>query len=299
MSTSIVKEDLVLYSLYRLLTLDLESRAYNRNHLSNALDISIGTLDLYLTKLKNGGFILRNKKKYPKSLSDSVEITNDGINRANEIRKSINGEFLTPENHNIQSMVSLGVVLDRIRDPLEEILFLSLYHSIRTFDLKSYLQMMKDLRADSNMVRVLSDLQEGPEHTSLPVAGAFFRACFFGDISPDDLMRADNYCDNVFNLLLVAEANQKQGRLKQALTIYEHLLSGKMKLTENQWVIAKTGLGLTLFKDGKTEQAVEIIRSVIDKTGNKIMKAYGKQVMARILSSSERMVRLWSSTILL
>jgi tetratricopeptide (TPR) repeat protein len=135
------------------------------------------------------------------------------------------------------------------------------------------------------MVRVLSDLQERPESPTLPVAGAFFKACFFGDLPPDYLEEGKTYYDDVFNLLLVAEANQKQGRLEQAKMIYDHLLSGKIKLSENQWVIAKTGLALTLYKDDKSDEAIQIVTSAIEDTGNKIMKAYGKQVQARIISS--------------
>jgi tetratricopeptide (TPR) repeat protein len=287
--TRISKEELVLYSLSRLLDAESEKGPYTKENLSNILDISSGTLDIYLLKSKNKGFLIRKKKKFPRSLSDSLELTKEGRKEAVKIREKIGKEFLTPENHNIHSMVPLDLFLDRILDPLEEILFLTLYHSIRSFDLQSYLQMMKDLREDSNMVRILSDLQEEPEHPGLPVAGTFFRACFFGDISPEAFLDEEGGYGNVFNLLLVAEANQKQGRLEQARTIYDHLLSGKLNLTENQWVIAKTGLGLTYHKEGNNIKAIEMVRSVIEDCENKIMKAYGNQVLARIYSSMERL----------
>jgi DNA-binding PadR family transcriptional regulator len=229
--SKISKEELVLYSLNRLLESENEKDPFTKENLANTLDISYGTLDIYLGKLKKNGYIVRRKRKFPRSLSDSLELTGEGREEVVKIKDRIGNEFLTPENHNIHSMVPLKVVLERIKDPLEEVLFLSLYHSIRSFDLYSYLQMMKDLREDSNMVRILSDLQEEPKQSELPVAGTFFRACFFGDISPEEFLDEKGDYGNVFNLLLVAEANQKQARLGQARTIYDHLLSGKIKLT--------------------------------------------------------------------
>lgn len=286
--TKVSKEDLVVYSLSRILDPENGRSDLSREDLMDVLDISRKTLDQYLSSSKKNGYIIRHQKKYSDSISETIELTHKGINRSTLIRRSLNEMHLTPENHNINVMVPLGIVLDRIKDPIEEILFLSLYTSTRTFDLDMFLKMLKDLRSGSNMVRVLSDLQQQPDQEALPSAGAFFRACFFGDISPEEMLENDTCFGNVFNLLLVAEANHKQGRLDQADAIYNHLLSGKVNLTENQWVIAKLGLAMTLFKRGKNDESIEMTRSVIDSTKNRIMISYGKQVMAKILSSSGR-----------
>jgi len=117
--------------------------------------------------------------------------------------------------------------IDLLYDPLEEILFISIYFSLTSFDIYDLLRTLKDLRVDSNMVRTLTELQQEPQQPAMNIGGALFRACFYGDIPPEQFLKEDGTDTNVFDLLLIAEANQKQGRLKEAASIYNHLLSGK------------------------------------------------------------------------
>jgi len=139
------------------------------------------------------------------------------------------------------------------------------------------------------MVRTLSELQERPAQPAVNIGGALFRACFYGDIPPEEFLKGEGSDANIFDLLLIAEAHQKQGRLNEAASIYEHLLSGKLRLTENQWFLANSGMALNMFKEGREEASITEIRSLIDRTENKILKAYGKLVLARILSSHQKL----------
>ena len=82
------KEEIVLYSVMRLLEMENEQKQYSRDILANALDISKNTLDLYLSKLQKNGYLVRKKKRYPRMLKDSVLLTAVGREEAKRIRKA-------------------------------------------------------------------------------------------------------------------------------------------------------------------------------------------------------------------
>jgi len=278
------KEDLVLYALSLLEGDDRPNVRYTKEQAANALDINATTLDLYLSKVKKSGWIERHKKKYVDDFRQTYDITLSGRDKLEEVISDIEKETLTPERHNIPSIVPVLRILARIDDILEKIFFLALYSKVMRFDLPYYLETIRTAKEDSNIVNVLSDVDEDHTHT-VPIVETFFKTCFFGDINASLLEDLTAKQMNVNTLLLVAEANYKQARLNEAMSIYQHLLSGKVSITQNQWFMTRIGKGLLVSKMGDTETAIEDLDELEEQVDNKVFRAYTKQMKARILSN--------------
>ncbi|MGA1872143.1 MAG: tetratricopeptide repeat protein [Thermoplasmatota archaeon] len=286
---SILKEELALFSLCLLKDLEGEGVPYTKEQLAMAMDISESTLALYMSNLRRKGLIDRHKKKYAVDVRETYSITPEGRKENEKILKRIDSEYLTPERHNIEAMMPISTVLKRILDPLERIFFLSLYTGLKYFDLPLYLETMRTARQDSTMVNALADLsgEEGIEET--PVAETFFCSCFYGDIDIEELQRGSSYGTNINALLIIAEASYKQGRLNEALAIYDHILTPPMKTSQGQWLIARAGKALVLSKRGDIEDSLELLDETGALVGNKILRTFALQVKARILSTTDRM----------
>ena len=293
------KEELVLYALSQLDKEERPNVRFSKEQVANALDINISTLDLYLSKMRKAGSIKRHKKKYVTDFRQTYDILPPGMERLEKILSSIEAQILTPERHNTPSIVPVSRVLSRIDDTLEKVFFLSLYSKVPRFDLLFYLETIKTAKQDTNIINLIGDL-ETDGRSAVPVVETFFKTCFFGDINacPLDEIGTDHV--NVNTLLLVAEASYKQGRFREAMTIYDHVLSGKMKITLNQWFIARVGKALLVSKEGRTKEALEELAIIIDEVDNKIFKTYVKQVMARVESTAgnkERALEMFNQSI--
>ncbi|MBN1539353.1 MAG: tetratricopeptide repeat protein [Candidatus Thermoplasmatota archaeon] len=294
------KEELVLFAISLIKEDERPNVRFRKEQLANALDINATTLDLYLGKLKKAGCIERHKKKYVEDVRQTYDILDQGRERFREILSNIEKENLTPERHNIPSIVPVSRILTRIGDPLEKIFFLALYSKVIRFDLPFYLETIKTAKEDSNIVNVLS---EAGEETPLgvPIVETFFKTCFFGDVNSCMLEELASKQMNVNTLLLVAEASYKQARFDEAMSIYDHLLSGKVKVTQNQWFMARIGKALLRSKMGNTETSIKELDELEDQVDNKVFKAFAKQVKARILSnrveSREESLELFNSAI--
>jgi len=295
------KEELALYALNRLKTDYRPNSKYTKEHLSFALDISNNTLDLYMSKLKKDGFIIRHKKKYVDDFRQTFELTGLGKEKVIEIEEYFSKEVLTPERHNIPSIVKITTILTRIPDELEKIFFLSLYTRLKRFDLPFFLETMRTAKTDSNMVKVLYDIEKGEDKVDeVPIVEMFFKTHFFGGVDMDEMEKIAGTGSNVNTLLIVAEASIKQGRFDEARAIYDYLLSSKVRKNQNQWFMARAGQALMTYKIGDLEGAVQQLQEVIDSTDNKIQRTYANQLIARVYSTSgdhERSLELYNSVI--
>ena len=294
------KESLILYSLDLLLNNELTDKVYYKEQLALSLDISDRTLDLYLSKMKKERYIERTKKHYVSDLDKIVRITSKGEDKLDEIKENIQKELLTPERHNSPTCVSVSVILKRMRDPLERIFFLSLYFRNKSFDLPTYIQTMKEVKSDFQIVKVLSEMENDGSGQGIPLVDTFFKTRYYG--KPSAVNLDDGYFDRTDpnNLLIVAEASYKQGRFTDSRTIYEYLLSDKINLNQNQWFIAKTGLALLTSKEGDVEEAIYLLNDIIKRTDNKIYHSYAKQLIARIYSNigeHEKSLKLYNEVI--
>ncbi len=238
MSSRLVKEELVLYSLDLLIRKEEEERAtISLDQMADAFGISKGTLDLYFTNLRKMGAIERHRKRYSRSISESFSISPEGKVELGKIEAKIMNLNLDPVKHNVPSIVPLNMVLSMFRDPLEKIMFLSIFQSSRSIDLFNYLQAIKEIRPESNTFRTLDHLMEDDEGTHPPIATTFFRACLIGDVELDDITDMEDCAEDAFHLLLLAEINQKQGRLDSSMIIFDHLLSGRIKISKNKSMV--------------------------------------------------------------
>jgi tetratricopeptide (TPR) repeat protein len=302
MASRVHREHLILYSLDLLLDASSKPGAhqYTKENLSSALEISPKTLDLYLTKLSGKGLIKRSRKKYASSLVDSLSITLGGTKELERLEGIASKMVLTPERHGISSVIPLKNIIDRIRDPLEKVFFFSVYISVPQFDLIDLMHTLHDIAPGSDITQIISELEPVPETGPLPVPEIFFRSSLFGNIVPEELDTLDGSSQDVNALLILAESYHKRGKLQQAKMIYDHLLSGKVKLTKNQWYIAHIGLAMTIFKDNRPIEAVGLIDEIREDVDNPVMLAYLKQVKGRILSDlnpSEEVIKLLDSAV--
>jgi tetratricopeptide (TPR) repeat protein len=213
----------------------------------------------------------------------------------------IDNEVLTPERHNVPSIVKVPVVMNHLSDSLEKIFFLSLYNKLKRFDLPFYFQTMKTSKQDNNIVNVLSEIGAGEEVQEMPVVETFFRTRFYGILKKDCLTDLEGIKSNDPNsLLIIAEASTKQGRLEEARTIYEYLLSPNVSLTQNQWTMASIYLAHLDSRSGKGESCINKLQNIYDSIDNKIFRSYIKQMMARTYYESgdhEKALELFTESI--
>ena len=282
----ISKEELVLFALHLLEEDERPNVKFSRDSLAYSLDISKNTLNLYFTKLKNSGYIIRHKRKYHDDIRQTVETTPEGRRMSEEIASRIEDEYLTPERHNINNIVKVSMVLNRIKDVLEKIFFLALFTQVIRFDLPLFLETIRTSKQDNNVVNILDEMDEKGEAGELPVVEIFFRSCLYGMKKDGEQLKDLQYSQDPNALLIIAEATTKQGRYSEARSVYEFLLSTKVPISQNQWMIARINLSILDSKEGRTEKALEDLQNLMDSTDNKIFISYIKQVMGRICSTS-------------
>jgi tetratricopeptide (TPR) repeat protein/biotin operon repressor len=281
----ISRDELVLLGLDKLLNRMDTGEPYTKEDLAIALDISKKTLNEYLTKLKKAGLIVRIQRKFVRDLDSTISITEEGKKRISLIWDSIDKMVLTPEHHGIPSCINITSILDRFNDPLEMLFFLSLYSSRKDFDLIMFLDALKISKTESNIVNIFSDmdLDEG-EISRIPFIVTFSKTSFHGHFEREILER-DGWSEKDVNaLLVIAESNQKQGRLNDALALYDFILSDRNRISQNQWFIARMGLVHTYRKKGEFETAIRLLDETDQNTDNKTYLAYSKQVKALILT---------------
>jgi tetratricopeptide (TPR) repeat protein len=297
----ISRDELILIGLDLLLSESEKGISYNKEDLSVALDITEKTLNDYLTKLKKAGLVERNQKKFIKDLDSTVSITENGKERLEVLWESVNRLVLTPEHHNIPSIVKVKLILDRLRDPLEKVFFLSIYSANKDFDLFMFLDALKISKADSNIINIFSEMDlEEEEISRIPFIVTFSKTSFHGGFD-QELLQKDGWGERDPNaILVIAEADQKQGRLNDAKAYYDYLLSQHFKLTQNQWFLARMGLVHTYRKMGETQTALKFLDETMEITDNKTYLAYGKQLKAlmfSLLGKFEDSLKLYNSAI--
>ncbi len=296
----ISRDELVLLGLDRLILRRDRMKPYTKDDISNALDISEKTLNEYLTKLKKAGLIERKQKKFIKDLDTIIKITPLGKERVKLIWETIDRMVLTPEHHNIPTCIKINVILERFRDPLEMLFFLSLYSSMNDFDLIMFLDALKISKTDHNIVNIFSEMEidEG-EAAKVPFIITFSKSSFHGEFDRTKLEDPSMGRD-VNVLLIIAESHQKQGRLSEAVSLYDHILSSGNKITQNQWFIARMGLVQTKRKTGDFQTAFKLLEETMEMTANKTFLAYSRQLMAlmySIMGNFDDSMKLYNSSI--
>lgn len=297
----ISRDELVLLGLDKLMNGRERPDPYTKEDLATALDISEKTLNEYFTKLKKEGLIERNQRKFVKDLDTIIKIKPAGMEKVDLLNTMIGRMVLTPEHHNIPSCIKVEVILDRIRDPLEYIFFLSLYTSTADFDLIMFLDAMKISKSDHNIVNIFSEMDLDEEDLGrVPFIVTFSKSSFHGQFEKGLLNEDPSIGMDVNALLIIAESHQKQGRLNEAMYLYEYILSPKNRITQNQWFIARMGLVQTKRKLGDFQNAFKLLEETMNMTGNKTFLAYSRQLKAllfSIMGSFDDSMKLYNSAI--
>lgn len=283
----ISRGDLVLIGLDLTLERNPGSVEYTREDLALTLDVTKKTLNSYLTKLKKGNYIEMVQKKFVDDMDKLITITPLGRSRLIYLWKMIDELDLTPERHNIPSVIKVRAILDRMMDPLEKLFFLSIYSYDKEFDLMNFLTLLKISLSDSNLVNIFSDMDmdmDSGDRTNIPFIVSFSKTSFHGGYSKKVINEEDSVKLDPRILLMIAETDMRQGKLKDAKTLYEFILSGKFKLTQNQWFLARIGITQILGFMGDIEKANEYLDETMKKTNDKVFLAYCKQVKAKYLA---------------
>ncbi len=278
------KEDLVLYSLHLIKQDNRTDREYTKDSLSNAIGISNNTLDLYITRLKMQGFLVRFKKKYVHDMRKTVDITQTGQEYVNSLTKNLECLLLTEERHNIPSCMEMTKVMAQLPDPLEKAFFLSLYNQTKYFDLPMFLNSFRLSRDETNLLKVFCDVESNPcGFIKESFVESFFNASLYGNIETEKLRTEVWPKEDVNALIILAHAKIKSGRFEDAKMIHDHILTTRTDLTQNQWFITKIGCVLWYYKKGDLEGALNLVNEVLDSVDNKVMQAYAKMFKGQIL----------------
>ncbi len=294
------KESIVLYSLHIVRHEDGE-REYRKEQIANAMGVAPNTFDLYLYRLVKRGLINRKKKRYQKDINKTITFTTDGFEEIERIEKTVDKLLLTTERHNISNMIKVQTILNRIKDPLEKVFFLSLYQKVKYFDLPMYLKTLRVAKMDINIVDIFSDLEvRSEEKTRLSFVESFYNTCLYGG-AREGLSMEDVWKENDTNTLLVlAEANLRQGKIDEAREIHRYILDMRKDMTQNQWFKIQIDQAQALRKEGKMEEAVSHLDEVNKMTENKIFLAYLKGIKSMILANTgehDKALELYHSAI--
>ncbi len=279
------RDELVLLGLDLILEEKELGGRYTKDDLSLALDIKLKSLNDYVTRLKKAGLINTVQKKFVKDIATLITFSEKGKDRVGILWESVDRFVLTPEHHNIPSIIKVRTILDRLRDPLEKLFFLSVYSANTKFDLMTFLDVLKISISDSNIVNIFSEMdieKEKPSH--VPFIISFSKTSFHGGFN-QKLLHKDAWSEKDPNIILViAEAERRQGKLKDAKAYYEFLLSPNIKLTQNQWFLTRMGMVQTLSKMGETQKSLKLLDDTMAATNNKTFLAYCKQMKAIVFS---------------
>ncbi len=296
----IAKESLALYSLDLIRGKD-GGREYRVEQVANAMGISPNTFNLYVSRLVKEGLITKQKKRYLKDLNQTVTFSQKGSDEVQNIENRVGELLLTTDRHNVPKMIKVSSILGRIKDPLERVFFLSLYHKVRYFDLPMYLNTLRMAKMDVNMVDIFSDLEiDKKDTTRLSFVESFYNTGLWGKIDKE-LPMEDVWKENDTNTLLVlAEAYLRQAKIDEARVIHRYITDMRGDITQNQWFKIQIDEANALRKEGKMEEAMEFLDKVSEETDNKKHNALIKSIKGLVFALTgdrEKALELYRSAI--
>lgn len=286
---SIERKELVLYSISMINRAETDID-YSKNHLASAMDISTKTLDQYLKELDRAGFLSRKHSKYHRDLDYLVSLTPLGYEELKQLNDEIDRMTLTPERHNVPTCIPMKQILNRTRDPMEQIFLLSLFTKTKSFDLMMFLSALRITKSDSDLMKVFSEMgsEEGSGSGGLNIADGIFKTYYFTDFNEDKLLSAGKGKKDIDSLLILGNAYQRQGRNNDARMIFDHILSEKMRPDQNQWFLANYGISRVLRSQGKHDNSIEHLEMMMQMTDNTVFHAICKERIAMTLSEMGR-----------
>jgi tetratricopeptide (TPR) repeat protein len=268
------RKELVLYSLAIMQESKTDEENYYKQNLANAMDISSRTLDQYFTDLAKDGYISKKNTKFKKPLNDLVSLTPMGLKELSLVDDMVSQFLLTPERHNIPSCISVDSILKRIRDPMEKIFFLSMFTRLKRFDLTLFMDTMKYNRSDSNLVKILSDVNSDKVNNDITtIADSLYRTYLFEDFDEKTFLDSADLHKDLDSILVLATAYHRQGRNNDARILYNIVLSEKARPNQNQWFLANFGLARVMRSEGDPEGSISLLDQLTESTDNTIFHA--------------------------
>lgn len=241
-------------------------------------------MDLYLCKLKSAGLIDRRKKRFARDLRGIIELTPSGRNRLRGIRNTMEGKVLSSKFHNISGAVTLRSILERIKDPVEKVFFLSLFNYNTSFDLVTYLMLSEMSRDETNLLNVLAcNGQPWLKGRSGSFPDQLFNASLYGNIDAEVLSSAFWEKGSEDVLLLLAEAKIKIGRLEEAKMVHDHLLSSVEGLNDDQKLVLTMDRAAYLVRYGEHLTAIKELEIEGRRNDNEVHKALLELMRASII----------------
>jgi len=261
-----------------LLTIDLlrmgNGEGTSIDGVSGILGVKRRTVHRYVSDLARKGYLLRAKSR-----PVAVKMTSAGTRKCEEISEKCRGFRIVGEGYGLDRIMDMDYFFKHISSPNVLIPFLRKIREGAPFDIPEYLGLRSSSLPGSRFTSILNEMRsrdEDSDTNSLDLSS--LKIHDEGDF--DDVYDLDR----IGRLLLECDRLRRQGKIDEALSIYESLLEKCSGLRTNEYLMVETGLIQSIrYKEGPRE-ALERIDSSLNQALNSVHKGQLRRIKADILS---------------
>jgi len=278
------KEDLILFCIGYLKAYH-STKNYNKKDIADVLNISKNTLNRYLARMRDSELIMKKKG------TDAVcghSLTKKGMEMYEKVSEIGLNLFLTPDQHSVHSICPLKPLIRFINDPIILIKIIGQTFQGKKFDVRDLFQQENILSPNSRYYASIDEVFSIKDDSSSISPEEMLIALTNLGIKPKEARSRMDDRDRIISTLAIAEFKRRNGNLKDALSLIDHILSLTPGLTPNIWIIAYTTKLKCMSGLGKHDEVIEIIDKTVPLIENKIHRAMILQIEADILSLKGR-----------
>jgi tetratricopeptide (TPR) repeat protein len=215
-------------------------------------------------------------------------LTKKGMERYEKVSEIGLNLFLTPDQHSVHSICPLKPLIRFINDPIILIKIIGQTFQGKKFDVRYLFQQENILSPNSRYYAPIDEVFSiKDDSSSISPEEMLIALTNLGKKPKEARTRIDDR-DKIRSTLAIAEFKRRNGNLKDALSLIDHILSLTPGLTPNIWIIAYTTKLKCMMGLGKHDEVIEIINKTVPLVKNKIHRAMILQIEADILSLKGR-----------
>lgn len=278
------KKDLILYTIRGL---NLSSCDIDRTLMGRLLKLKRKTIDKYLRSLEVMKFLIIKKNESGRIIG--YELTKHGQETVDKIDGKMMGTFFNPSTSGFARKVSLKIVLDHLRDPYEEMEFLSRYLFENVEDVTEIIEDIKINRPDSRFSRFMQEVLniEGSRETNH--LEQILQTSSLYSFKSEEIDNSYTFPpEEVVDLILDAEKKRRRGDIKEARSIYNGLLRRRKGIEKGNWLLCMNGLVQCFTYDNKEKEAIEQLDRILKDISDPREIGFFRKIKADILQDLGR-----------
>lgn len=274
----ITNEDLILYSIYELISRENKKIKVSHDDLASNLNIKPSSLRVYISNMAGKGLIEMRIKHHEENLLELIDITDQGFGSIEQVREVLSNSFFTPENHGIETVWRFFDIYDQYTNPLERISILTMFVKKKKFNVSAFLGVLETMKDENTFSRIFHDHFVSGKRKEETFGKAVLRMSLSGIDKDDQIFKKNTDNDNIDTLILIAESSRRRGELEFAYRQFRQLLTPRFELDEYQWFQVQLNLISLDIERGNESQAREQMEYLGSQTNDQVLRAYLREL---------------------